>query len=72
MSKVLVIVTTDHIDSDEAIRSVANGMKRAGYEMTDYDTDTFEVHSTTKRYTLLSSTDGLVEVSEPEVLNGNS
>ncbi len=33
---VTVQVYTDHDDTDEALRSVLNGMKRAGYDYVDY------------------------------------
>lgn len=36
MSRVIVEVETDHTDHDEAVRSVMNGLKRAGYDVLDY------------------------------------
>lgn len=36
MASVIVVVDTEHLDHEEALRSVSAGMKRAGYNVTDY------------------------------------
>lgn len=64
MSRIVVLITTDHEDHDEAIRSVSGAMKRVGYDFTDY-----EVGMTADRQSEVSRmfADGFVQVCEPEV-----
>lgn len=65
MSKILVLITTDHEDHDEAIKSVSGAMKRAGYNFRDYETGSFQVEGW---YGLLvRDANGFVQVVEPEV-----
>ena len=35
MSRVMVHIETDHENLDEAVRSVSNALKRAGYDVLD-------------------------------------
>ena len=65
MSKILVLITTDHEDHDEAIKSVSGAMKRAGYNVRDYNAvDRLEFFIGENE---AIECDGLVEVVEPEV-----
>lgn len=58
MAWIAVVITTDHDDADEAIRSVCNGLKRSGYDVLDYQIGD-------NHHTL--NVNGIVEACEPEV-----
>ena len=68
MSKILVLITTDHEDHDQAVKSVSNAMKRAGYDFKDYSTHSHHVGQMFHHgLEPLVKADALVEVTEPEV-----
>lgn len=70
MSRIAVFITTDHKDHDEAVKSVSNAMKRAGYDFKDYDMHGFTVfsqHPENKTLQIFGTAHALVEVVEPEV-----
>lgn len=72
MSKIIVIVDTDHLDSDEAIKSVSNSLKRAGYVFSDYQTGAFTVTDETvfnRSQAITSRGEGLLQFVEPEVID---
>lgn len=69
MSKILVLITTDHEDRDEAIRSVSGAMKRAGYNFKDYDAHGFTLltqYPEKNELQLFGSAEALVQICEPE------
>jgi hypothetical protein len=71
VSKILVLIETDHEDRDEAIRSVGNALKRAGYDHKDYEAKSFGYYPTDQEiFGNVRSADALVEVCEPEVNRG--
>jgi len=57
---VVVVVGTDHEDTEEAVRSVSGAMKRAGYDLLDYSiSETPSLVAPDSR--------AVIEVCEPEV-----
>lgn len=64
MATVIVVVDTDHSDHEEALRSVSSGMKRAGYNVTDYRVS----EASTER---CWDTRAVLSVCEPEVDSAN-
>lgn len=69
MRQILVLVTTDHQDNDEAMRAVMNAMDRAGYNQVDYDMGPHVVAKRLEQATALTiSSSGIpfLEVVEPE------
>jgi hypothetical protein len=60
MAMVVVVVQTDHSELDDAVRSVANSMKRAGYDL-----DGFTVAP--QAHLNLFEIRAVINVSEPEL-----
>ncbi len=42
MSRIVVVITTDHQSRGEAIQSVSKGLERAGYMVLDYELATID------------------------------
>lgn len=69
--KIAVIVETDHTDLNEAVRSVSNGLKRAGYDIRDYEvgdeTDTYRNVTQNLQDIIECVSPAYIEAQEPEV-----
>jgi hypothetical protein len=74
MAKVLVLVETDHSDTSDAIRSVMDAMKRAGYNQKDYDMRNHLIGVEMGMHVSLHmmSADCLLQVEEPEVTDSGN
>lgn len=60
MALVVVMIDTDHADHEDAVRSISGNLKRAGYDVLDYQVDEnegLEIHSLK----------AIIEACEPEV-----
>lgn len=60
MAVVVVMIGTAHDDYEDAVRSVSGNLKRAGYDVLDYQVDDkqgLEIHSL----------EAIIEACEPEV-----
>lgn len=65
MSTVVVVIDTEHLETDDAVRSVSAAMKRAGYDVLDY-----VVHENAGLE--LHSMKAILTVCEPEVNSARS
>lgn len=69
MSRIAVMIETDHEDSDEAARSVIINLKRAGYDYRDASMDEFVIQGDGTG--VLMKVEALVEFWEPEIADAN-
>lgn len=67
MSKFLVCIETDHTDPEDAMRSIINNLKKAGYDFIDYESED-NGYTVYDGYEHNYLSKGVIEMKEPEVV----